>query len=232
MRQVRETPSNKPPTAVKPVFSVAVMIGLLFLAYGGVDWIAAWVFIGISVLAKLTFGTYLAKRDPELLRRRRRMQPGTKGWDKAWLGAFVPLFFAILALAGLDAGRYHWSSIPWPVMVAGGGAYIVSVGVTFWAMLTNTHFEGTVRIQRDRDHRVVDTGPYAYVRHPGYIALILTMLSLPVMLGSVIALIPASVVFILFVVRTVLEDRTLKRELAGYLEYTHAVRYRLIPGLW
>ena len=217
---------------LKRITSVTALLGLLFWSFGGFDWLAAWVFIGLSALTKLTFGTYLAEHDPELLQRRSRMQKGTKTWDKVWLAFFVPLFFLILVVAGLDAGRYHWSPAPLWAMVLGGGVYIASMGFTFSAMLANTHFEGTVRIQTDRNHRVIDTGPYAHIRHPGYAGLILSMLSLPLLLGSYVAMIPATAVAVLFLVRTALEDRTLKQELQGYGSYVRTVRYRLLPGFW
>jgi protein-S-isoprenylcysteine O-methyltransferase Ste14 len=217
---------------LKNFITATLMVALLFVTYGSVDWTAAWIFIGLSTVAKAVFSRYLKKRDPELVRRRREVQAGTKGWDKVWLGLFALMFLAILAVSGLDAGRYHWSEMPWWVMALGGAGYVVSMIFTFFAMAANTHFEGTVRIQTDRNHKVVDQGPYRYIRHPGYAALIVTMLSIPAALGSVAGLVPAGLVVVMFVVRTALEDATLQRELAGYRQYADTVRYRLVPGVW
>ena len=105
------------------------------------------------------------------------------------------------------------------------------VGVT-WAESVNKFFEPTVRIQTDRGHRVIDTGPYAIVRHPGYVSAFLSSSACPFALGSLWALIPAILLCLLLVVRTIWEDRTLREELAGYEEYAQRVRYRLIPGVW
>jgi protein-S-isoprenylcysteine O-methyltransferase Ste14 len=96
----------------------------------------------------------------------------------------------------------------------------------------NRHFEPTVRIQTDRGHTVIDTGPYALVRHPGYVAASLLVLGMPLSLGSYWASIPAILSYLLLVVRTALEDRTLQDELPGYKEYARRVRYRLLPGVW
>lgn len=208
------------------------MLGLLFLSYGSIYWPAGWGLVGVSTAGTIIFGRYIGRRDPELVRRRQRMQRGTKGWDKVWLGFFFPLWMAILVAAGLDSGRFHWTEVPLWGRTLGLIGYVISMIFTFWAMASNTHFEGTVRIQTDRDHQVIDRGPYGYVRHPGYVAFVLMMLSLPALLGSLAAYLPAAVVTLMLVLRTALEDSTLKRELAGYLQYAERVRYRLVPGVW
>jgi protein-S-isoprenylcysteine O-methyltransferase Ste14 len=99
-------------------------------------------------------------------------------------------------------------------------------------MIENPHFEPTVRIQEERSHRVITTGPYEFVRHPGYLGGILWALSIPFMIGSILAFIPAGVYVLLMIIRTWLEDRTLQKELNGYLEYTKRTRHRLFPGIW
>ena len=105
------------------------------------------------------------------------------------------------------------------------------VGLT-WAESVNKFFEPTVRIQTDRGHKVIDTGPYAIIRHPGYVSGFLLFLGMPLALGSLWALIPAVLMCLLLVLRTIWEDQTLREELAGYEEYAQRVRYRLIPGVW
>ena len=99
-------------------------------------------------------------------------------------------------------------------------------------MVVNPFFEKTVRIQTDRGHRVVDTGPYAYVRHPGYVGFLGWILAAPLLLASVWAIVPALISVVGLVIRTALEDRTLRAELPGYPEYAARVRFRLIPGMW
>jgi protein-S-isoprenylcysteine O-methyltransferase Ste14 len=110
--------------------------------------------------------------------------------------------------------------------------FVFSSFLVVWAMVENPFFEPTVRIQEDRGHRVVSTGPYAVVRHPGYLSGILWTSSIPLIIGSLYAFIPAVLYGVLMVLRTHLEDRTLKDELAGYEEYSEKVRYRLFPGIW
>jgi protein-S-isoprenylcysteine O-methyltransferase Ste14 len=99
-------------------------------------------------------------------------------------------------------------------------------------MAVNTHFEATVRIQEDRSHKVVDTGPYRWIRHPGYLGFLLVLVAAPLTVGAPAGLINAAVAGLLILFRTHLEDRILKKELEGYKAYADRVRYRLLPGLW
>jgi protein-S-isoprenylcysteine O-methyltransferase Ste14 len=145
------------------------------------------------------------------------------------------LFVAILAIppvAGLDDGRFHWSSTPWWVVALG---YLMQlacwIGVA-WAEAVNRFFEPGVRIQTERGHHVIDTGPYALIRHPGYFAAVLLFVGIALSLGSWWALIPAAFGSLLLVLRTVWEDRTLHAELPGYAAYAQRVRFRLVPGVW
>jgi protein-S-isoprenylcysteine O-methyltransferase Ste14 len=101
-----------------------------------------------------------------------------------------------------------------------------------WAMVVNTHFEATVRIQEEREHQVCSSGPYEIVRHPGYVSMILLAFANPLILGSRWAFAPAGLIVLLVLARTALEDRTLQDELLGYKEYAASTRYRLLPGVW
>ena len=132
----------------------------------------------------------------------------------------------------MDVGRYGWSSLGVQYAVLGLIMMVVSSVLINWAMIENPHFEPTVRIQEDREHRVVSTGPYGIVRHPGYISGILWMSSIPLMIGSFYTFVPVALYSALMILRTYLEDRTLQVELAGYAEYAEKVRYRLLPGVW
>jgi protein-S-isoprenylcysteine O-methyltransferase Ste14 len=144
----------------------------------------------------------------------------------------LPTMLAIPIVAALDDGRFHWSNLPWWVCVLGYTLLIIGmVGVT-WAESVNKFFEPSVRIQTDRGHRVIDSGPYAIVRHPGYVSGFLVFIGMPLSLGSVWALIPAVLLCMLLVVRTTWEDETLRKELVAYEEYAQRVRYRLLPGVW
>ena len=138
----------------------------------------------------------------------------------------------IAIVATLDDGRFHWSHVPWWVCVLGYVLLVAGLAGMTWAESVSKFFEPTVRIQTDRGHRVIDTGPYALVRHPGYVAACLLCLGMPLSLGSFWALIPGILSCLLLVLRTIWEDRTLRDELVGYEEYTQRVRYRLVPGVW
>lgn len=137
-----------------------------------------------------------------------------------------------LILAALDDARFHWLPVPWWVGVLGYALLITGMAGSVRAQSVNKFFEPSVRIQTDRDHMVIDNGPYAIVRHPGYLFMCLLFVGMPLALGSLWALIPAVLACLLLIVRTVLEHKTLRNEFAGYEEYTQRVRYRLIPGVW
>jgi protein-S-isoprenylcysteine O-methyltransferase Ste14 len=142
------------------------------------------------------------------------------------------LLFVMLVTAGLDAGRYQWSSTPHGIRVLGWMGFTAAAVLIWRVMSENTFSSSMVRIQADRGHKVVTTGPYRYVRHPMYVGVIVLLLSIPLVLGSWWATLPAVLIVILFVVRTVLEERTLKEHLHGYPDYMEHVRYRLLPGVW
>jgi protein-S-isoprenylcysteine O-methyltransferase Ste14 len=135
-------------------------------------------------------------------------------------------------VAGLDVGRFHWSNLDFAFVFPGVVLLILSTFLLNWAMAVNPFFEPTVRIQKDRDHKVIANGPYNIVRHPGYLAGLAYIFSAPLIIGSVFAFVPAGVYMILVLVRTSLEDRTLCEELIGYTEYSKKVRYRLFPWIW
>lgn len=205
---------------------------ILFISAGTLDFPRGWLFFGITIVYILTSNIVLAVKNPELVNARGERKKDTKPFDRIILPFYMLSIFATLIVAGLDAGRFNWT--PLHVWWIGPGISILlfsSVLVNL-AIHTNIHFESTVRIQTDRDHRVISNGPYAVIRHPGYAAGILWIVSIPMITGSLTAFIPALGSALCVVVRTVLEDRTLKAELAGYREYSEKVRYRLVPLLW
>ncbi|MHC4778248.1 MAG: methyltransferase family protein [Planctomycetota bacterium] len=213
--------------------SVPLFIIAFFMTAGRWDWVAGWAYLGLLAAGQGAGALYLWRKDPELIRRRGSFGEGTKSWDKALLSLFGLSYLAVPIVAALDSVRYGWSSMPPWLWFAGLVLYGVFPFFTTWAMAVNTHFEKTVRIQTDRDHKVVDSGPYALVRHPGYVGTILGFLfSPPLLLLSWWAFAPAVVAALALVVRTALEDRLLRRELEGYSEYAERVRFRLVPGVW
>ena len=146
--------------------------------------------------------------------------------------AYSIMLLPLVILPGLDAIRFQWSSVPVAVKIVAFIGFFPAMGACFWAMKENAYLSDVVRIQEDRGHEVCTTGPYRYVRHPLYAGVILIMVCLPLFLGSLFSLIPASFIMILFIIRTALEDKTLQKELPGYKEYAQKVRYRLVPGVW
>ncbi|MHC4165687.1 MAG: methyltransferase family protein, partial [Planctomycetota bacterium] len=207
-------------------------VALFFWLAGRLNWTRGWAYIGLITIGQSISGLYVWRRDPEVLRRRGKIGQGTKTWDKIVLGLFGTTYFALIVVAALDE-RYDWSSMSgwfWPLGVA---MYAFCVFMLTWATAVNTHFEKTVRIQHDRGHRVIDSGPYRIVRHPGYLGAIFGfILAAPLLLGSWWAFAPAVIAVACLAVRTALEDRTLRKELDGYEAYVQTVRYRLLPGLW
>lgn len=211
---------------------VVVLAGILFISAGRLDWLMGWVYMGVYG-AIMVVSALVVPLDPELIEERTQIKEGVKAWDKTIVvigSALYPL--AILIVSGLDL-RFGWSlqislALQIPALVIAALGYLISV----WAMAVNKFYSRFVRIQKDRGHTVVSTGPYRYVRHPGYIGQIIFSLATPLALGSLWALIAGGLFGLLLVVRTALEDRTLLEELDGYKDYTQGVRYRLLPGIW
>jgi len=216
---------------IQVLVSVLLMGLVLFLSAGRLDWPAAWIFLGFYVLVILTLGVWAMRKNPEVVNERGKMQ-NIKSWDKTLMIIYTVMLFVLFAVAGLDAGRFGWSAMPIALQVVGFVALVFAMAVTYWAMATNPFLSTIVRIQDDRGHYVVTSGPYRYVRHPMYAMMFLMWPGIALELGSWWALIPAAVIVIVFVIRTSLEDKTLQAKLPGYSEYTQHTRYRLIPGIW
>ena len=218
---------------VQIAVSILLQAALLFLSAWRLDWVMAWVYLGLTVAAIGVNGFVLLRIDPELIAERARRQHEAKGWDKLLTKVFgLPAFLAIPIVAGLDV-RFGWSGdLPLPVYPAAAAVWTLGFALISWAMASNRFFSTVVRIQQEREHTVVSSGPYRYVRHPGYVGVIVMLLVTPPLLGSWWALVPVACSMLVLIVRTVLEDRTLRAELAGYRDYAKRVRYRLLPGVW
>jgi protein-S-isoprenylcysteine O-methyltransferase Ste14 len=214
------------------LISILLMGMLLFFASGDLRWSWAWLYLGTYALGALINGAVMFRRNPSLIAERGEPKEGVKAWDRKLTRFVAPLWLLIFFVAGLDH-RFGWTApLPLWCHIAGLSVYLLGNSLTLWAINANAFFSTSVRIQHDRGHRVVDRGPYAFIRHPGYAGMLLHMLALPIMLGALWALIPAAVMNAGTVLRTSLEDRTLKAELDGYEEYAGRVSERLIPGLW
>ncbi len=214
------------------IIYLLVFSGFLFWAAGTLEYWQGWVFIGV-ISAAVVISFMVWKPDEELIRERLHPGPGMKGWDKAFYVAYIPAFIALFALAPMDAVKFGWSGeIPvWQYVVA-YAAMLAGLAWAGWARNVNRFFSSVVRIQKDRGQRVVQVGPYRYMRHPGYAGSIPAIFGIAVALGSYYALMPASVAVIALIARAYMEDEALRRELKGYREYAKKVKYRLVPGAW
>jgi protein-S-isoprenylcysteine O-methyltransferase Ste14 len=230
--------SNKPKLERSGIVRIITVVGfllafgvILFCIAGRLDWWGAWAFLIIYILSIMANSIWTLRHNPELINVRGRVGKNAKTWDKVIAVIYSILLFATIILAALDA-RFTWSAVPLRMIIVGGIGLVLSSALTFWVMASNPFLSGVVQIQDDRGHYTVTGGPYRYVRHPMYAGFLIMFWSIPLLLGSWWALIPAFLNAILFVIRTVLEDKTLQAELKGYNEYTQKVRYRLIPGIW
>jgi protein-S-isoprenylcysteine O-methyltransferase Ste14 len=214
------------------VMTVVVAV-LLFASAGRIDWINGWAYMALLILIMGVNALVLIPRSPDLIAERSGPQKGSKRWDVVMSSVINVLgSFALWIVAGLDTRFEGSPALPavipitaW-IVAAAGGLF------TTWAMATNRFFSAVIRIQDDRGHHVIDSGPYRWVRHPGYVGSFAYNLAAPLLLNALWAYIPVGIVLVLMVIRTALEDRTLRRELDGYEAYARRVRYRLLPGVW
>ena len=211
-----------------PVLAIG---GVLFASAGRFDVPAVWwaylgVWLIVSVVSALS-------ADPGLVQERLRPGPGAR--ESLLLAAVIAgtLTASHFVVAGLDVGRLHWSdSVPVGLQWAGLIVLAASLAIAQWASTVNRFFSSVVRIQSERGHHVISSGPYAYVRHPGYAGTIGVALSSAIALGSWLSILPNLLGVALLVRRISREERVLREELPGYASYQQRVRYRLIPGLW
>lgn len=210
---------------------VLLQAALLFTAAGRLDWRAAWAYLGLYLGFIGLNALLLLPRGTALIEERARMAP-PKGWDRVVMSVYSLAGLGVLVVAGLDQ-RWAWTPpLGTPIQVAAWLVMAAGYGLFSWAMAANAYFSAVVRVQAERGHQVVTGGPYRWVRHPGYVGLIVFAMATPLMLGSLWAFIPAGLLAASIVVRTRLEDQTLRAELPGYGAYAGRVRYRLLPGVW
>jgi protein-S-isoprenylcysteine O-methyltransferase Ste14 len=211
------------------VVTYLVLALLLFSLSGRLDWIWAWAYLGVG-FGILVINAIILPAD--LIAERGQPGENVKRWDRLLATVTGLPTLGVPIVAGLDE-RFGWSPQLAPVIHLTGLAFFaLGQGLFSWAMASNKYFSTAVRIQMDRGHTVATSGPYRYVRHPGYVGFAVSFLGTTLALGSLWAIIPAGLIACLLVVRTALEDRTLQDELPGYRDYTQRVRYRLLPGIW
>jgi protein-S-isoprenylcysteine O-methyltransferase Ste14 len=210
----------------------AVFACLLFASAGRVDWWPGWRYLLVTLVMELVTLSLLAWLAPQTLNQRGSIGAGVKPFERWFAALWFAMSLVTPVIVGLDAVRFRWSALPAWLFVPALWVMVAASLFGDWAMVENEHFEQFVRIQGERGHDVVTTGPYRFVQHPGYLGAILGALATPPMLGSAWAFVPAGFVALMFIVRTYLEDQALRRELSGYEQYAQRTRYRLLPLVW
>jgi protein-S-isoprenylcysteine O-methyltransferase Ste14 len=215
------------------LFFVVAMGALLFASAGTLHWPGAWALLATSALLGPACGLWLAKTDPALLAERMRLtardeQPAA---DKKFMLVFAASALIWLIAMGLDR-RLHPSGVPFALQALGLALYLASTGFIMWVFRVNSFAAPVIKVQAARDHHVISTGPYAFVRHPMYSGVMLFFLGVPLLVGSWWGLAIAPLFAVLFAVRARIEERALLAGLPGYADYAARVRYRLLPGIW
>jgi len=229
--------TEKHPNAVAGILKLAravaifpvVMAIILFVAAGRLDWTWAWVYLGINLANALVVGPITIRTNPVTVAEHEELKK-TEKWDVGSVFYLLAMYIALPLVAGLDV-RFGWTrdlSIAWHV--AGGTVLAVGLGLASWVMITNPYVWSDVPIQPGQT--VCSAGPYRFVRHPAYTGLILQALGVPILLGSLWALVPGITAAVCIIVATSSEDRILQAELPGYQDYAQKVRFRLVPGIW
>ena len=211
---------------------VATVAAALFIPAATWRWWQAWAATMLTLAWVVATAWVILRAHPALLAERMGPRKGAQRWDMFILSAMGLLQLLRYILAGLDH-RLGWTAaFPLPLQIAGlilaGSGYALAV----WATGSNAFFSQVVRLQEERSQRVVDSGPYAWMRHPAYCGLLLVELGLPLLLNSLPALGIGLLDAVLLVVRTRLEDDLLQAKLDGYREYAARVRFRIFPGIW
>jgi protein-S-isoprenylcysteine O-methyltransferase Ste14 len=226
-----ESGPSVPRLAVLAVVAAALLLAILFVPAGRLDWWEGWTYFALTMGPAPALAAVVLRRNPELAALRLRAGKGTPRWDPVLVFLLKVAFLGGIGFCAWDAGR-HGPALPvWTVPV-GGVLILTGIALLGWSMAVNRHFETTVRIQEERAHRVIDTGPYAFLRHPGYAAAMLLAAGTPAVLRSAWAFLPLAASAGVLVVRILLEERLLRHGLPGYEEYTRRVRHRLVPGVW
>jgi protein-S-isoprenylcysteine O-methyltransferase Ste14 len=225
-----------PKAVVKRIVSVLTFTviwgAILFGSAGDFRWNRGWICLALTLVCFAASAVLVWMKNPEVAAARSRKGAGVKGFDKVFSAVYTVLLFVVPVVAGFDAVRFSWTSMPFSTVFAGSALYVLGTAPITWAMIVNRFLETQVRIQTDRGHQVVTGGPYRFVRHPMYSGMLLQTLAMPLMLGSWWTFFPVSAIGVAFLWRTRLEDQTLQAELPGYAEFTLQTRYRIVPGVW
>lgn len=211
---------------------VAIMALVLFLSAGTLAWASAWAYLAVSLAVGLASGLWLARTDPGLLAERMRLRaPEQPRADKWFMLVFLVVAVVWFVVIGLDR-RLQASAMPLLLEAVGLVLYLASTLFIMWVFRENSFAAPVVKVQAERHHHVVSTGPYAFVRHPMYAGVMLYFIGTPLLIGSWWGLAMMPVFFLAFAIRSRIEERTLMTGLPGYADYARRVRYRMLPGIW
>jgi protein-S-isoprenylcysteine O-methyltransferase Ste14 len=235
MRAVETADPVSPLKLAGAALYIAAWPALVFVVAGDWRWLEAWLFAGWFLVHCATVIVWLYLKDPALLAERYR-RPGTGGQkrrDQVVVYAIAAGFASWIVVMPLDARRFGWTPPPPAGLeVAGGTLLLASALLLFRSFRDNTFLSPLVRIQTEREQRVVSTGVYGFVRHPMYLGAVLMFVGTPLLLGSAGGLLLAAAMTLLLAFRITGEERALADELEGYAEYRRKVRYRLLPFIW
>ena len=204
---------------------------LLFLPAGTFEWPEAWAFIIILLTYAIALHFLIFKENPTALKSRQHYKP-VFSLDTCILAIAGIFFISMFVLIGLDVGQFQWTSpLVHPLFkYLGFSIFTCSLILFMLVMKENVYLSRVIEVQEKQT--VISTGPYAFIRHPMYLANILFVLSIPLALGSYVAIIPAVLFLVCFIPRIMFEEKVLIKELEGYQEYMQKVRYRVIPKIW
>ncbi|MDT5391055.1 MAG: hypothetical protein QOE04_4696 [Mycobacterium sp.] len=218
-------------TAVASVLGIGAFVLLLFVPAGTLNWWQGWTFIAVFTLATLVPSGYLARRDPDALKRRMKAGPTneTRPVQRVVIAVCFLLIPGMLVIAGLDH-RFGWSMVPVPIVIVGDVLVAAGLVLAQWVVIQNSYAAATIIVEREQP--LVDAGLYGMVRHPLYVGALIMMVGSPLALGSLWALVVLVPGFVALAVRIVDEEQMLTEQLPGYDEYTQKVPYRLVPHVW
>ena len=228
----------------RPGINVILQMYLYLITQGAVFFIAAghtslprvWYYLSLSIIYSTVSSissVVIIRLNPESISQGEQRREGVKSWDKLFIKLALPLILMVPLISGLDIGRFGWSrGMNIQCLIIGTIIYVAANMFSQWAIVVNPHFETTAHIQKEGNRQVISAGPYKIVRHPVYLGIILGQISVPMITGSLFALIPAVAVAFLVIMRAGLEDKMLRDELPGYAEYARRVKYQLFFGIW
>ena len=218
-------------TATTAVVGLVVLGIIIFVPAGTLAYWQGWAFIAVFSISTNVIGVYLALKDPALLERRMRAGPGaeTRPLQKALIALAFAGALALLVVSVLDH-RFGWSFVPAWVSVLGN--VLVAAGLMIDLLVFRENSYGASTIEKMEGQKVISTGPYALVRHPMYVGVLVMVIGVPLALGSWWGLAFLLLNVPILVLRILDEEVMLRQELDGYTDYMRTVRYRLVPGLW